>query len=727
MKTQLTAISAISAILWVSLLMTLAPRVEAKPVPRLWDTTEMGRLMRADMATAGRDGLAQLVSTVGQRLILTTETQGIDQLGDLELLVRLGTAVQMLVEVSEPSVNLIQVERATAFAFHAVGRRYETRDDFRFAIDALESEPSGGGKLLIQAMRGMRAYGATWFRSAYERLAGQQAQHQMDAETDHQMGRIELDEGQFAKAAQRLSELFAKAPDAELARSMCEALLGVADPSIQGRVKTLMASVKDKLPALADELAACIERHADEVATKDFERRVETNEVKPGEVAPQVERYQRLDRAGAAEGLARQFMRAAPDLGTSVAAELFFKLERWETLRSLFEEARSGGRMTPRLAELEVLMRAALAVRSALGAAVTVDGNVLADLEASTLAPLVKRGERVMVLLARWLGGVGDKATTQKALDQAVADVLKNHGEEVDGLSVVLIAMVGNDRLDEGLKALKPKVDGLRKKVTRSRDGDAIAGLAAFESLLARVDLGMALRLRDGKRVTRALKAMGQVKRDALSGVQKAELAVAEVVGRLSAVVFSGAKELNVDGAQKELGALEWDLPRTTMAGRLVLQARALTLGTLGQWAGQGEVAVSRWLEARSLQSGAMAHLAGGLAQKLVGDDAGGATLCARADKGERPATAQLLSACVAAGSEGEAAKAAWSEVLALWESAKTPPVAAAMRPLFYGTFDIGVRVVNGEPFSLVLEARPIVALVPELVPERAVVEGLVR
>jgi hypothetical protein len=111
----------------------------------------------------------------------------------------------------------------------------------------------------------------------------------------------------------------------------------------------------------------------------------------------------------------------------------------------------------------------------------------------------------------------------------------------------------------------------------------------------------------------------------------------------------------------------------------------------------------------------------------MAGDDARGATLCARADKGERPAMAQLLSACVAGGSEGEAAKAAWRDVLALWESAKTPAVAAAMRPLFYGTFDIGVRVVHGEPFSLVLEARPIVALVPELVPERTVVEGLTR
>lgn len=714
------------AILALTLLLLATP-AHAKPVPRLWDVSPLAQMMRADMAQAGRAGLEQLVTTLGTRLILTTESIGIDQLGDVELMWRLATGVQMLTEVSEPSADLFKVERATAFAVFTIGHRYQTRDDFRFALDGLEADTSGQGRLLLAAVRQMKDYGAAWFVATRDKLV---KLGPVDAETDHQLGRILLDTGRAQEAATLLSAVFAKAPDRELARSMCEAMAAVGEPTLLARLGAMRDRMRtDGLVALAEELDACLIRHADERAVRDFEARVQTGAVAKGEVVAQIDRLVRLDRLGAAEQLARQATELEPELGFVAAAELFFRLERWQSLTTLFADAKTRGVSNERLSNLEALSLVAMNMRQALGHAVTPSGDPVAALEASTLAPIVKRAQLAMLAAARWMSAPEDqRAAATTAVDRAVGELLKHHGEDTTGLGAVLIAMLGTDRLDAGLKLIAPKMAALERAARkRGAEQSQVAAVAELASLLARVELGMGFRERDPKRITRAMAAMkkiGPAPRAALGVMKAAELQLAEVAGALALEALSG----EVKSFSLVDPMLEWALPRTTTTGRTALQARAMLLGTVAALKGEDGVAVSRWLEARTVTAGPVAFLAAGLVQLVIGDVYGAATLCARAESGERPALAQTLAACVAKGIEGPEAKKAWGEVLSFWRGARLPdgPLPRA-RPLFYGTFDIGVRVATGEPLALILDARPVVTLVPELVPQRSEVEALAR
>lgn len=698
--------------------------VFAKPVPRLWDVSPLAQMMRTDMAQAGKSGLEQLVTTLGTRLILTTETVGIDQLGDIELLWRLATGVQMLTEVSEPSADLMRVERATAFALFLIGQRYQTRDDFRFALDGLEAEPTGNGKHLLAAVRGMKDYGAQWFEAAYAKLDKAGA---LDAESRHQLGRIYLDTGRAAEAATLLSELFAKSPDRELAYSMCEAMVALGEPSIVTR----LTATKDKLAAeglvgLSDEIEACLNRNADQLASLEFERKLAAQAIDKTDVVAQIARLQRLDRVGAADALARQAAQLDPDVGLVAAAELFFKLERWQSLATVFADARQRGFTNERLSHLEALSQASLAVRQALGSAVADGTNAVAIIEGSTLPPLVKQSQLAMVRTAQWMGATPEtKTTALAAVDKVVGDILKQHGQEPTALGVVLISMLGTDRLDAGLKLLAPKVQALERAAKKK--AELVGPVGEIRSLIARVELGMGFRERDSKRIARAVAAMkkiGATERKALGVVRAAELELAEVAGELALEALDGGIK-----SHKLIEALsEWELSAVSKTGRVTLQARAMLLGTVARLAGQDGLAVSRWLEARSLNSSSVGFLAAGLVQKVIGDTFGAATLCARAEQGERPALAQMLAACVAEGQEGDEARKAWGEVLSHWRGARLGdgPM-PAVRPLFYGTFEIGVMVVAGEPLDLVLDARPVVTLVPELVGERTKVEELAR
>jgi tetratricopeptide (TPR) repeat protein len=696
----------------------------AKPVPRIWDVSPLGQMMRADMAQAGRSGLEQLVTTLGTRLILTTESVGVDQLGDVELLWRLATGVQMLTEVSEPSADLMRVERATAFALFTIGQRYQTRDDFRFALDGLEAEPTGNGRHLLGAVRGMKDYGAEWFEAAYAKLDKAGA---LDAESRHQLGRIYLDTGRAPQAATLLSEVFAQAPDRELARSMCEAMMAVGEPAIATR----LSSMKDKLAGdglmgLADEISNCIAWHEDEVASLDFEKKLAAQTLEKTDLVAQIARLQRLDRVGAADALARQAAQLDPDVGLVAAAELFFKLERWQSLATIFADAKQRGFTDERLVHLEALAQAGLAVRQALGSAVADGKDADRAIESSTLPPLVKLGQLAMVRTAQWMGAPPEtRAEALAAVDKTVADLLSRHGGEPTALGVVLIAMLGTERLDAGLKLLAPKLQALEKAA--KKNAALAAPIAEIRSLVARVELGMGFRERDKARIARAVTAMkkiGAAERKALGVSKAAELELAEVTGALALEALGGGIK-----STKLIESLrEWDLSGANRTGRVTLQARAMLLGTMALLGGQDGVAVSRWLEARSLHTGSVGFLAAGLVQRVTGDHFGAGTLCARAELGERPALAQLLAACVAQGAEGEGAKKAWGEVLSHWRGARLPdgPL-PAVRPLFYGTFEIGVKVVAGEPLELILDARPVVTLVPELVEERARVEELAR
>lgn len=714
------------ALLLTTILFMSLPAM-AKPVPRLWDLSPLAQMMRADMAQAGRAGLEQLVTTLGTRLILTTESVGIDQLGDIELLWRLATGVQMLTEVSEPSADLYKVERATAFAVFTIGHRYQTRDDFRFALDGLESDTSGQGRLLLAAVRQMKDYGTAWFLAAHEKLS---KLGPLDVESDHQLGRILLDTGRPQEAAKLLSEAFAKAPDRELARSMCDAMVAIGEPGLVARLTAMKdRMLTDGLIALAEELDFCLMRDADEQAVRDFDRRAEAGAVQRGEVADQIARLVRLDRVGAAEQLARRAMELEPELGFVAAAELFFRLERWQSLATLFADAKARGLSNERLSQLETLTLVAMHVRQALGHAVTPGGDPIAALEATTLPPLVKRAQVAMLSTARFMGAPQPERTAALgAVDRAVAELLKHHGAEPTGLGAVLISMLGTDRLDAGLKLIAPKMAALGKAARKK--GAAPAELAAFAelaSLIGRVELGMGFRERDPRRITRALSAMkkiGPAERQALGVTKAAELQLAEVTGALALEALGG--EVKSYALIEPLQ--EWALPRTTTNGRNALQARAMLLGTLAALKGEDGVAVSRWLEARTVLTGPVAFLAGGLVQLVIGDVYGASTLCSRAEQGERPALAQALAACVAKGVEGPDAKKAWGEVLSFWRDVRLSdgPLPRA-RPLFYGTFDIGVKVMTGQPIELILDARPVVTLVPELVPSRAEVEALAR
>lgn len=699
----------------------------AKPVPRVWDVSPLAQMMRADMAQAGRDGLGQLVTTLGTRLILTTESIGIDQLGDIELLWRLATGVQMLVEVSEPSADLTRVERATAFAVFTIGHRYQTRDDFRFALDGLESDTTGQGRLLLAAVRQMKDYGAVWFQSAYEKLG---KLGPLDVESEHQYGRILLDTGRPQEAAKLLSEAFAKGPDRELARSMCDAMVAVGEPALIARLSSMKERMQtDGLIALAEELDFCLIRDADERASREFDKRAEAGTIQRGEVVAQIDRLVRLDRMGAAEQLARRAMELEPEVGFVAAAELLFRLERWQSLATLFADAKTRGISNERLSQLEALTLVAMSLRQALGHAVTPSGDPIAALEGSTLSPLVKRTQVAMLSTARFMGAAKDQqAAAREAVDRAVADLLKHHGGEPNGLGAVLISMLGSDRLDAGLKLVAPKMSALEKAARKKGAPEAqLAAFAELASLVGRVELGMGLRDRDPKRITRALNTMkkiGPAERNALGVMKAAELQLAEVTGALALEALRG----EVTSFKLVEPLQEWALPRTSTNGRNALQARAMLLGTLAALKGEDGVAVSRWLEARAVLSGPVAFLAAGLVQLVIGDVAGASALCERAEDGERPALAQALAACVAKGAEGPAAKKAWGEVLSFWRDVALPdgPLPRA-RPLFYGSFDVGVKVMTGQPIAVILDARPVVTLVPELVPSRSEVETLAR
>ncbi|HRE90766.1 MAG TPA: hypothetical protein PK095_16690, partial [Myxococcota bacterium] len=619
------------ALLTTLLLLSSAPAL-AKPVPRIWDVSPLAQMMRADMAQAGRTGLEQLVTTLGTRLILTTESVGIDQLGDIELLWRLATGVQMLTEVSEPSADLFKVERATAFAVFTIGHRYQTRDDFRFALDGLEADTSGQGPLLLASVRQMKDYGATWFRAARERLS---KLGPLDIETEHQYGRILLDTGLPQEGAKVLSETFAKGPDRELARSMCDAMVAVGEPALVTRLSAMKERMQtDGLVALAEEIDFCLIRHADEKATRAFEQRIQAGTVQRGEVVAQIDRLVRLDRAGAAEQLARGAMQLEPEIGFVAAAELYFRLERWQSLASLFADAKARGISNERLSQLEALALVAMHVRQALGHAVSPNGDPLAALEASTLSPLVKRAQIAMLSTARFMGSAKEQRGAVVAeVDRAIAELLKHHGAEPTGLGAVLISMLATDRLDAGLKLIAPKMAALERAARKKGAPQAqLVAFAELASLVGRVELGMGFRERDPRRIGRALGAMkkvGPAERSALGVMRAAELQLAEVTGALAIEALSG--EVKSFALVEALH--EWALPRTSTNGRNALQARAMLLGTLAALKGEDGVAVSRWLEARTVLTGPVAFLAGGLVQLVIGDVHGASTLCSRAEQ----------------------------------------------------------------------------------------------
>ncbi len=453
----------------------------------------------------------------------------------------------------------------------------------------------------------------------------------------------------------------------------------------------------------------------------------------PPELAAQVERYLDSDRNGAAELLAKRLRERDRTLGDRVLAVTYFRLSRWESLRNLLAEAERDGRLDDKLREIRLAARVGLGTQEMLGAErhPLVEGDMLTEVRAQRPKTLLVRGETLMLLLARRVGLAKGAVPSKTALEDAdreivaeVGSLLDAEGKDPDALRLALVSMVAIEKTREGLALVSRKVAKLPAKARESVD-----------MLLARVDLGDAVRNADVSAVERALSAVDakikQLENRAYS--EGAPLVLFSVIGHLSASTFGGKAltPAELASARTNLERIAWAFDTSTDPGLELEQMRTLTLGTLAFLARDPSAASHYFRLARSLRANPFGNFAGAMASLLVDDGVGAFDQCQRIPPDERAEFAQLAAACRATAiiRGGGDPTAALKEVLALWGDAQVPEVIGGrvLRPIFTGIFNVGLSVSPSEPMVLVIEPRPLLVLLPELVTDRATIEERLR
>ncbi len=632
----------------------------------IWTELPFAGLMRKDLTGLTNEALAVRAEALRTRLFIDEETVAIERGEDLELAIGYAAIVALIGERDAARAGLAGAQRSAAFVLHTLGDAAETSFDLKIALTELSDSDSAPARALVASVKAAREVGATRFAAAFG--------NDPSVAALVQAGRIALREGRPADAATHYMTALAKQPLPRLALAAFEALLRANAVVMAALAERLEGKFVAVMPAMAPAFAKLRRVVGDE--------RASTLWRDDGTIAglrAEVWRRLRMGRVGAAETLAR----AAERLGDrTLMAAVGVELGRALPLAEANE---------PRLVELVVAAEAKRAIGRLVGKRSRGELALDAALdvyEASATPGLVAK-LRLLAALARQTEGTSADAAWQAFV--AAPD------KDLDAAMLGLFAALVRDRWQSDVPALLASLAGPVK--------------VQAQALALRTELGLALRARDAARLDALVPR--------LTGDDAATV-LARVVGARAREVVSGAP-LDVAGLARDrqaLGALAFAFDETSLMGQRLAQARAFTLAVLAGRANASDEALELLREARRF-GGALAGLAGGVAQLLAQDGQGAFELCERTRSEDR-VVRQALATCEALG---RPSKKAWRTVERQWDDAGLPPILqpGTARPLFVPEVMIGVEFEQG--LRLVVSFEPVSALVPELLPARSEVQ----
>ncbi|MFO0745343.1 MAG: hypothetical protein U1F43_06675 [Myxococcota bacterium] len=720
-----------------------APAPAPPALPPITDALPFTKLLAGDMANLPDDQLLTVAEHMRSRLFLDEATTVIEVASDLELALRFATAVQLL--EARPSVAngpqapaLRAAARSAAFLLHSTGFAYETREDVRASVEAILPAQNAPNRAAVEAMitsvRAMRAYGNAWFPLALSAVE----KDQPDAPGSLvQEGWWLAHEGKSLEAAQVFTKSLSVAPVGDVALAAYEALLTANQPESDAVAAELRTRIVKSVPVLGGQFASRLDYIEDTRATAAFEAKAGTAD-RDTSIA-QVFRYLRVGRPGAAELLVRDVLGRWPADAQSwhAAAEAYYLLGRYESLRVLFLDAESGGHFDARLREVRIAARMMLRVHESLGEMhhPLADGDLDGDLDAyvaasggkGSTAELAAHVARMFIAIADWMGKKNGPAAGPAfdAASKRIEALVLARPKDPEALRAALVAWAGIEKATVGVQ----RVSALAAKLP----ADQALGVSF---LLARVEAGVALRERDPVGMKSALarfaaidKILSKKPGSAAAGtIDRAAYTLAATTARLAAKVLTGepVSEPDLGLARGALAGIDGAFDLSSDDGRALAQGRALTAGTLALLA-RDVSAPDQFRLARAAKRDELGLLAGGIVQVLAGDALGAGELYERASvEATRPAIQQWLAfaSYQAAAQTGDtaSAKRALTAAVDQWDAAKLPAVAqpGSVRPLFVGDFNIGLRVSPGEPLALDIRASPVLTLIPEIVTSKA-------
>lgn len=640
---------------------TSAARADA-----IWTELPFAGLMRKDLDGLTNEALAVRAEALRTRLFIDEETVAIERGEDLELAIGYAAIVALIGERDAAREGLAGAQRSAGFVLHTLGYAAETSFDLKIALTELSDSDAAPARALVASVQAARKVGAARFGAALGNDPGVAALVQA--------GRIALREERPADAATYYMTALAKRPLPRLALAAYEALLRAAGVGMEALGARLEAKFVAVMPAIAPAFVKLRQRVDDERASKAWRDGGSVDGL-----ASEVWRRLRLGRIGAAESLARDAEKLGDrtlvaavgvDLGrvTPLAEVLATKDARLLELVVAAEAKRAIGRLVGTRSRGELALDAALDAYEAQAA----PGLVV---QLRLLSALAKQTE----------GHDGDEAWRR-----FVAAPDKDLGAAMLGLFAALV----RDRWQADVPALVASLSGPVK--------------VAAQALVARTDLGLALRTRDGARIDAVLPRLGG---------DDAAMVLARIVAARAAEVLSGApiEVAGLDRDRQALGKIAFAFDETTPAGQRLAQARAFTLAVLAGRANANDDTLELLREARRF-GGALAGLAGGTAQLLAQDAQGAFELCERTRSEDR-IVRQALATCQALG---RPSKKAWRVVEAGWDEAGLPPILqpGTARPLFVPEVVIAVDFERGLRLQVAYE--PVSTLLPELLPARS-------
>lgn len=690
------------------LAVVLAPaaRAQGQEQVTLWEAIPFAPIVRADLGLLDDATLMVRAESLRQRLFIDEQTIAIERGEDLELVVGYAAAVALLAERRPALGGLSGARRTAAYLLYATGHQCETRPELRVAVAELGAIDDPAARALAASVKAMKRYG----KARFERLLALEILERdgLGPTALAQAGVVALAEGHTIIAAERFVAAATHQALPRFAVAACEALLLLGEPEGESLCGQLRARYVEAFPATAPRFDEVRRGVRDRLALKRFDGAPEVERsASPEELAAAAWRRLRQGRSGAARRLARVLRERFPLTLAAwhTGAEIAVADGQLGEVEAILAEA--DRQQVPRDARLEAAHLAALVNRALDRALVSRRG----------LRP--ERQRALQTALEAWAArGPPRKRLLQLRVLVALAEHLSRQAGAEERLVRAADALAGEAALDPVSARLL-----LLTELVRERWTDPARVLSALEdparpeiaSLIARIELGLALKVRDRPRLEeseRQLRALGD---------RDAALRMAQVIAARAGQILNGAAipTKGLDADRRALASLAFAFDETRRSGRLRAQARALTLATLEQRAGHPARAAELLREARRF-GGELAPLAAGLAQLLIDDVAGAGELCARGTALD-VSVRQLLQICRALGEAGAAARAAWREVDALWDGAGLVPVlqSGTARPLFVPDFTLQVQLAPGEPLTVVADLEPVVLLVPELAPDR--------
>lgn len=701
----------------------------------------LARGMVADgtLAALSDDELARRVAFLETALLVNDEEAVLDSPRDLEKLVELGVAVDLLGARGVDTPGLRRAALRASYMMHLLDDAYRTRSSVKAAIDGLPARvPADRRPLfeqLVAAVRGVGAIARAWFPGVLQEVLRDGGD---DGATHNLRGLWLLREGRAREAADAFAQAFEHDARARYAVHLYDALVAAGEPALAEQVRRPLLA---KAPALGPELARIAEARADQAATRAFD--AAGGEASRAEATVQIARYRRVGRDGAALALAERLLGLDPEAPTVLvaAAELYVAEHTYGRLAELLKGAEARGLLGLRLREARVAGVVQARVDRALGQPAhplaDVDiGPDLAQLEALN-ATSGRRVRLVASLLEKIALAQGARRGDAGAVPAATLAAIRADVEaaltEAPGDPMLwklgAAALVGADRPRDAMALLERGI-----KAVAAADGRALG------ALLARMEAGYGVREADAK-LLRAAKARAEGVRDApLVGAGPGDGAVwrtFRVVLDVTERAFRGKALAATEAlvAMKALPGIDMDFDETDPDGRLAEAAAAATTGALAFVVDDGALAVHALKQVRRFAAGeVVAKLATGQAQLIAGDPQGAYELLAEAEGGDaRPAVAFALQKALAWAAtqlgDGATATEHLRKMLALWDVARAPDVAKAhgAAPVFLGDFHVGLVFEAERPLEASVVAAPVLLLVPDLPHDRGAIRGRVE